>query len=235
MVAAAGGSAELYDRGGVVAMIFPDAPERSVFNSVFYEDTGELLDRLGELAPAYERAGVRAWTVWAPEDDAAAAEVLEGTGHVLDAKPHDMALDLAGLAEPGGDGPAELRESYDPAAMARINEIAYGYPEGEFAPVERAPMEALRIYFADLDGDPVSTLGIWAHDEDALVAWVATVPEARGGGISTQLLEHALADARDAGLRTSTLQATKLGAPVYAKLGFRDLGPMHMWERRANR
>jgi GNAT superfamily N-acetyltransferase len=64
------------------------------------------------------------------------------------------------------------------------------------------------------------------------VIWVATVPEARGRGVSTRLLAHALDAAREAGLETTTLQATKLGVPVYARLGYRDFGAMHMWERR---
>ena len=234
MVRAAGGPAELYERDLVTALIFPDAPERSVFNSVFYEDAGELGGRLAEIAAVYQRAGVRAWTVWAPEDDAGAAAALKAAGHRLDATPRDMALDLATYElGPGGGGGAELREEYDPSAMARINEVAYGYPEGEFAPVERARMEGLRIYFADLDGEPVSTLAIWAHQGDAVVVWVATLPEARSRGMSTRLLDRALADAREQGLATSTLQATKLGAPVYEKLGYRDLGAMNMWERRA--
>jgi hypothetical protein len=31
---------------------------------------------------------------------------------------------------------------------------------------------------------------------------------------------------------TSTLIATKLGHPVYEKLGYRDVGTLEMWERR---
>jgi GNAT superfamily N-acetyltransferase len=116
--------------------------------------------------------------------------------------------------------------------MARLNELAYGYPKGDFAAVAEARMPGLRIYFGDLDGEAVSTLAIWPHGSDAVVIWVATAPEARGRGISARLLAHALRDARDAGLETTTLQSTKLGNPVYAKLGYRDFGAAHMWERR---
>jgi GNAT superfamily N-acetyltransferase len=224
--------AELFERDGVVAEIFPSAPDRSVFNSVFYEESEPLIALLDEVAAAYRDAGVRAWTVWAPEADGAAAEALKAAGHKLDAKPRDMAMALRELPAREPDPELAAREQYDLATMARINEVAYGYAEGAFAPVERSPMPDLRVYFADLDGEPVSTLAIWAHMGDALVAWVAPLPEARGRGLSTRLLALALEDARDQGLETSTLQATKLGLPIYAKLGYRDFGAMHMWERR---
>lgn len=71
----------------------------------------------------------------------------------------------------------------------------------------------------DFEGD----CGIW---------WVATVPEARGRGLSRDLLRVVLAEARERGLETSTLQATKLGRPVYERVGYRDLGALQMWELR---
>jgi hypothetical protein len=45
-------------------------------------------------------------------------------------------------------------------------------------------------------------------------------------------MAHGLRAAREDGLETTTLQATKLGRPVYEKLGYRDFGAGHMWERR---
>jgi predicted acetyltransferase len=61
---------------------------------------------------------------------------------------------------------------------------------------------------------------------------VAVVPEARGRNIAGNLLAHALADAADRGLETSTLVATRLGRPVYERLGYRSFGTLQMWERR---
>jgi hypothetical protein len=43
----------------------------------------------------------------------------------------------------------------------------------------------------------------------------------------------ALAEGRDRGCDISTLQATTLGYPVYARLGYRDVGALQMWERRS--
>jgi hypothetical protein len=33
-------------------------------------------------------------------------------------------------------------------------------------------------------------------------------------------------------MRTSTLQATKMGFPVYERIGYRDIGELQMWELR---
>jgi GNAT superfamily N-acetyltransferase len=231
MVAVAPG-AEIYERDGIVAEVFPRAPERSVFNSVFYSDPQALIDRVDELATLYRKAGVRAWTVWVPEDHTEVAGALEAAGHKLDAEPRDMAMALSELREPEPDPKLAVREEYDLTTMARLNEVAYGWPEGDFNPVAEAPMPDLRVYFADLGGAPVSTLALWSHDSDVLVAWVATLPEARGRGLSTRLLARALLDAREQGIETTTLQATQLGYPIYAKLGYRDFGAVQMWERR---
>jgi predicted acetyltransferase len=69
-------------------------------------------------------------------------------------------------------------------------------------------------------------------DDDTEVAWVATLPAARGSGLATALMRQLLWDARRRGQRTATLQATRLGAPIYRRIGFEDFGAMHMWERR---
>ena len=229
---AEGSGGSVWEREGLLAAMVPMAPERSVFNSVFYRDGDALLQSLDEIAAAYAAAGVRAWTVWVPEEDAETAAALERAGHVDDAEPRDMGMALSELREPRPDPALELVERTDYAAMTAINEIAYGYPPGEFAAVERAVVPSMRIYFARRDGEDVATLAVGPLGGDAIVAWVAALPEARGRGVSGRLLARALRDARDAGLETTTLQATKLGAPVYSRLGYRDYGAVHMWERR---
>jgi len=230
---AEGSGGSVWEDGEVLAAIVPAAPDRSVFNSVFYGgDSERLLASLDEIGTAYDEAGVRAWTVWVPKDDTDTAEALERAGHKFDAQPRDMGMELSELREPDPDPELELVEREDYAAMAKLNEIAYGYPPGDFSAVAEASMPGMRIYFAGLAGEEVATLGIWPHRSDAVVIWVAAVPEARGRGISTRLLSHALADAREAGLETTTLQSTKLGFPVYEKLGYRDFGAVHMWEKR---
>jgi GNAT superfamily N-acetyltransferase len=217
---------------GVFAAIIPATPRRSIFNSVFYREGDALLGRLDDVSAAYDAAGVEAWTVWVPEEDRETASGLEAAGHLLDAEPHDMAMALSDLQEPHPDPELEIVEREDYPAMSRINATAYGWPIEDFGPVERTRVPGFRIYFASVGGEEMGTLAIGPVGTDAIVAWVAVLPEGRGRGISGRILARALRDARAAGLETTTLQATKLGFPVYEQLGYRDFGVVQMWERR---
>lgn len=233
MAESCGGMA--WERGGVTAAVIPAAPERSVFNSVFYEQGEELLECLDELARVYGEAGVNAWTVWVPEAEAETAAGLRAAGHRLDASPRAMAMRIEELREPPASEEIEIEERLDLAELARLNEIAYGYPPGDFAALANSVLPGLHLYFARLDGEAVAGAGIWDYGSDGVLCWVATLPEARGRGLSARLCAHAIARARERGVVTTTLQATKLGRPVYERLGYRDFGALQMWERRRPR
>ncbi|HEX9967690.1 MAG TPA: GNAT family N-acetyltransferase [Solirubrobacterales bacterium] len=221
----------LIERDGLLASLTPATPQRSLFNSVYYEDAAVLRAELDALAAAYDEAGVAAWTVWVPDEDRETAEWLAARGHLLDAEPRAMALDLAGLAPvPASPAGAEPRPC-DAATAADLNDRAYGYE----APAFRAALAgetSLRWHAAYRDGEPVSCIGAIEVGDDCCVTGVATPPEHRGAGIASWLLCHALAEARERGTRTASLQATKAGAPIYERLGFRDLGYIEMWELR---
>jgi GNAT superfamily N-acetyltransferase len=214
--------------GGVTAAITPATPERSVMNSVVYRDVDALAAAVGPLAASYEEAGIRAWTVWVPERDIGAVRVLEGAGHVLDAQPMAMGVELDERFE---QPPAEaVRRELDMRALGRLNDVAYGH---EFSPaMQTEPELPLFGYLAPPEGEAQSCAVTYDADGDCGVFWVATAPEARGRGLASLLMRAALADARERGCTTSTLQATAVGHPVYARLGYRDLGRLQMWERR---
>jgi GNAT superfamily N-acetyltransferase len=224
------GHGELIAEEGVQATVIPGSPKRSFFNSVFYDDAERLIARLLDLAEAYEQAGVRAWTVWVPASDERTGEALAEAGHKLDAEPRAMGLALEELRMPDPDSALEIRTGMDMPLVLEINEIAYGYAAGDFPPMD--PLPGMQLYQGHLDGEVVGTTVIWDRGVDCEISMVATLPEARGHGIAGRVLARALADARERGQRASTLIATKLGYPVYEKLGYRDVGGLQMWERR---
>jgi ribosomal protein S18 acetylase RimI-like enzyme len=224
--------ARMIERDGVLAAVVPAVPERSVFNSVLYRTPEDLAAARDELAVAYEEAGIDAWTVWVPEADRASAELLHSAGHKLDATPRAMVLELADLA---GPDPGDLDWSAEGSLteLKRINDAAYGDPPGTFERgIGNPPPETWRIYEARLEGRAASMLAITDIEGDCAIWWVATLPEARGRGLAGRLLRVALAEARERGADTSTLQATKLGRPIYERLGYRDIGELQMWELR---
>jgi GNAT superfamily N-acetyltransferase len=234
-LAAGSEGGHLIEAEGVVAAVVPALPGRSVFNSVLYRRPENLAAARDELARAYDRAGVRAWTVWVPEADRASAELLAAAGHVLDATPRAMALDLNDLAPPDPDD-LEWTAQASLDDLKRINDAAYGDEPGTFElGIGTPPEDAWRLYSADRDGRAASVLATTDADGDCGVWWVATLPEARGRGLAARLLHVALAEARERGMETSTLQSTKLGRPVYERLGYLDLCELGMWELRRAR
>jgi GNAT superfamily N-acetyltransferase len=216
---------------GLLGAVVPAAPQRSLFNSVFYEDPAAPADAYEALAAAYDAAGVWAWTVWVPDDDRETAQQLVARGHSLDAAPRAMAMDLGELGDCSVP-PAGIELGLcSPATAAELNDRAYGYGEDGF----RAALSgetSIRWHGAYSGGKPVGCVGTIAVGDDCCVTGVATPAEQRGRGIASWLVMRALAEARADGALTASLQASKAGAPIYERLGFADLGYLEMWELR---
>jgi GNAT superfamily N-acetyltransferase len=213
---------------GLLQTVTPAVPERSIVNDVVYWDSRSLLARYDEIGARYDEAGIAAWLVWVPESDAEVAAALERHGHVLDSDPEAMVLDLERPAEPDG-----FTRAADPLELAKLNDAAYGMHSAFATALELlGPRDGLYFYGVERDGRLVSGLVTFDHDDDCSVWLVATEADARGQGLAGALMGHAMADARERGRTTSTLQATDLGRPVYERLGYRSLGEIQMWEQR---
>jgi ribosomal protein S18 acetylase RimI-like enzyme len=222
--------AHTIEADGVRAAVVPAAPERSVANGVVYKDADGLRAAYDRVAAAYEEIGAK-WTVWVWPDDEATAGFLEERGHVLDAQPAAMLRDLDGVERPAPDALSDWTADGDWAVVGPLNDRAYPFGTDSFTrALERRPSGAIHVYVAGDEGEPVGCLLMTDHDGNSDVECVAVIPEARGRGISGNLLGHALADARERGIVTSTLVSTAMGYRVYEKLGYRTLGRFRMWE-----
>jgi GNAT superfamily N-acetyltransferase len=230
LIAGASDGARLFERDGVLAAVVPVAPERSVVNAATYAHPKALHGAYDELAAAYDDIGAQ-WTVWVHPDDGEPAALLRERGHVLDAQPEAMAR---ALDDPPGR--PQLEDWTAEGSMKDVgvlNDLAYGYGNHSFRhALSGISGDEVRVYVACVHGKPAGCLMTVDDDWNTDIAWVAVEPEARGRGLSGKLLAHALADAAERGQRTSTLVSTKLGRPVYERLGFRALGRLQMWERR---
>jgi GNAT superfamily N-acetyltransferase len=232
----AAGTAEgrLLRLDGVTAAINPGCAQRSIVNSATYRDAAALAGALPELAREYADAGIAAHAIWSVEPSADALVVLEDAGYVLDSEPAGMTLELASDfdADPGElDWDAEGT----PQEAGQVNNRAYGYPEGEGvagAIGDAPPGMPMRTYRARVDGDVAAVLRTFDVGTDCHVGWVATLPEHRGKRLASGLMAAALADARDRGLRSSTLQASMLGRGVYERLGYRVVCRLQLHEKR---
>lgn len=224
--------AQVMELPGVTAAVVPAAPLRSVVNSVTFEDAEALASACDALAGAYAGAGVRGWTVWVPQHDGEAIALLRERGHRFDGEPVAMSLSLAELEPPGDE--LDWDDAGTPAELGALNDAAYGYEDGGYTPAMGRGEDGLplRIYRARVDGETASVLATIDIGDDIGIYWVATPAPFRGRGLAGRLLARALTQARERGLRTSSLQASALGRPVYERLGYRPLFDFHLYERR---
>jgi N-acetylglutamate synthase-like GNAT family acetyltransferase len=222
------------ERDGVVAALVPAAPERSFINAVVYEQHDGLAAAYDEIAAVYAEFGAN-WTVWVHAGDIATKELLTGHGHVLDGEPVAMALDLTERPpeRPADDELPPWTPDGEPKDVGSVNDRAYPFGGDSISrALTRPTHEDIRLYVAHDDGEPVACTATIDTGANTEIQMVAVVPEARGRGLAGKLIAHSLADAVERGATSATLVATRLGYPVYSKLGFEPLGVLEMWERR---
>ena len=79
-------------------------------------------------------------------------------------------------------------------------------------------------FVARLGDQPVATASLLLAEGIAGVYDVATVPEARGGGIGRAMMLHILEAAREQGYHHAWLQPSEMAYPFYERMGFRVCG-----------
>jgi ribosomal protein S18 acetylase RimI-like enzyme len=218
--------------GGVQALITPGAPGVSFLNGVVYEDGPALVAALDELDAMYVDAGVKAWTVWVHHDDDDTGPACEARGHKLDGTPAPMVGEIAQLdLEPRHE--VEISTEPDWVTLGDVNGVAYGGPRGVmgqlFIDVDQTDYVTAIAY---RDGTPLACTAGQITDGNCEILFVATDPDARRQGLAGECMTSVLRRAMDAGATTTTLEASALGEPVYARMGYRTIGRMTIWERR---
>jgi GNAT superfamily N-acetyltransferase len=145
-----------------------------------------------------------------------------------------MLADASKLGEPARPLPeVEFRRVQDqegPAAAIGINMRAYAMPEFmgesvlEAGAYYRDPAREFG-YVAYSGGTAVSTATVVELDGWLYVALVATDPEHRQKGYAEAVMRHALRSAAsELGITRTALDATEMGAPLYAQMGFERTG-----------
>ncbi|MBJ7459279.1 MAG: GNAT family N-acetyltransferase [Thermoleophilaceae bacterium] len=217
---------------GALTSVVPGIPHAWLFNSTMYDRARpETLD--GALVAAkreYEAADVRALGAWILDGDAAAQRVATAHGLTLDSVPRAMGAVLSEL-DLGSDVSA-VSERWDMTAATRLNELAYAVPPGMFAPVSQTVQPpGARCFIAESEGEAVASVVTLPNGDDCAIFWVATDPVHQGLGFARAAMVAALKAAVADGFRTTTLQSSKAGAPLYLRLGYSDLGrSVNLWK-----
>jgi ribosomal protein S18 acetylase RimI-like enzyme len=213
-------SFEVYARGtegaslqrldGVSAAVFPDDPERSIYNNALLERA----DAIGAMEDAYAGAGVKRFAAWVHDSDAALAGELERRGYVLDTSTRVMAMSLDELSAP--------RPELEAGAVGWAEHLRmFGLPPDLLA---GADLSAFRVVAARRDGENVAGAIALDHRGDCGIYNVGTLEPARRRGLATALMALMLHDAVARGCSTASVQSTPMAEGVYAAVGFRDLG-----------
>lgn len=223
----------LHDEDGVLWYESPIAhlPYNAVIRARIEGDADAVVARA--VARFRERGVPFMWVVKPGDEPADLGErlVAQGLSHVERAAGMD--LDLAGW-EPGrmpegvtvrtGDTD-DLLHDYEALirtywavpdeARERI-EVLNRHWSGERSPGER--------FVAYADGVPVGKCFLnLAELPVAAVYGVAVVPEARGRGVATAIMDEALRAARDRGAERAVLHSSPMAHGMYLRMGFADL------------
>jgi len=205
---------------GVAVAVFPSDPERAVYNNALLDrDLGpaERAAAVDGMEATYRSAGVDRYAAWVHESDEGMRAELSGRGYTLEESTRAMGMSLGdiSLAVPEVElGPPDWGE------YLRILS-ALGAPAGVLS---GADPSAFYVLVARVAGENVATALAFDHDGDCGVFNVGTLEAARRRGLGTALTARHLRDAVERGCSTASLQSTPMAEPVYAALGFRDLG-----------
>ena len=215
--------AELLEHDAFVASRVP-ATHSSLINAAVAR--GPIAPHLDELARFYE--GQPKWGVWIDPAHTDEAQALTKRGLVLDSAPILMAAELTELGHPDRQ---VVRVSLDEVGV--VNDAAYDLPAGTIGdPVSCLPAHDLHAYGIRELKEAMSAGLFYDVGDDTFVSFVATLPANRGERLASRILAHALHEAQERGQHTTSLQASKLGQGIYARLGYQPLGEIHLYERR---
>src|SRR5690606_26345182 len=87
-----------------------------------------------------------------------------------------------------------------------------------------------RHFFAVRDGRLVAATSLFTGAGGAGIYGVATTLAARGQGLASALVSHALHEARAAGYRIATLQSSEMGYHLYRRMGFQECCRISIYE-----
>jgi GNAT superfamily N-acetyltransferase len=210
-------AAEIHRLPGIDVGVFPEGPERGVFNNAIVEHglagsaASAAVDAAGR---AYADASITSYAVWVHESDVAMRDELTGRGYLHQETTWAMGLSLDESAAPTSAidlGPDDWTE------YLRILELPAGLLAG-------ADPSSFHVLTARWEGVGAATSMAFDHEDDCGLYNIGTLEHARRKGLSTALVALHLRHARARGRRTATLQATEMARGVYASAGFRDLG-----------
>jgi GNAT superfamily N-acetyltransferase len=203
--------AQVHRSPDFAAAVFPDGPERGIYNNALLEHEHAL----DGVEATYAAAGVARFAVWVHESDDVTRSAVEARGYVFDSSTRAMAMELAGLRPP--------HSAIEVAPITWADQLRlFALPDDLLGGGD--DLEPFRLLAARIDGASVAAAMAFDHDSDCGIYNVGTLEPYRRNGLGTALTALMLRDAAARGCITASVQATPMAEGVYASVGFRDLG-----------
>jgi ribosomal protein S18 acetylase RimI-like enzyme len=206
---------------GASIAVFPEGPERHVYNNTLLKGelgAGERADALDAMESAYATAGVTHFAAWVHETDEAMRRDLERRRYTVKESTRAMGMLVDNRNTP--QSTSELVPAGWPEYLEFL-EANEGVPTGLLAGTDPT---AFYVLVARPAGENVAAAISLDFDGDCGIYNVGTLPHARRRGLGTALTALHVQRAGARGCQTATLQSTAMAARVYARVGFRDLG-----------
>jgi GNAT superfamily N-acetyltransferase len=184
------------------------------------------LDETAEAVRAYFAERKLPFQIQLRAGEPTAARQLESRGWRRKPDPLPgmaLALPASPPALPAGLAVEEVRTPRELAAYGETAFRGFGFPAAgarAFLNERLFAWERVRMYAGLVDGEVVATSMLVATGEVAGIYWVATLAEQRRRGYGEALTWAAVGGGRALGCRVASLQASQLGHPVYARMGF---------------
>jgi GNAT superfamily N-acetyltransferase len=217
------GPGRLVETPHATAAVFPDSAYFN--NAILTAPIASAPAAAESAADVYAGAGITTWALWVSSD----AAVFDGPTDRVDALgslSRDATTVVMQLSLSGGLRMDDRVMAVSGAALRRLT-ADEAVPAEEFGePAADAPVTGWALV---QDGHAVASAYTHQHRTDCGIYAVATLPPWRRRGLARVLVEHILAHAHDAGMRTASLQSTPMGLSVYQALGFRAVGRYEEW------
>jgi ribosomal protein S18 acetylase RimI-like enzyme len=219
-IARGSSGAALLRLGGVATAVFPEEPERGVYNNALLDrDLGatERARAVDAMQAAYSAAGIERYAAWVHESDEGMRGELSARGFTIAESTRAMGMSLDEIAVPQPEAGIGSPDWFEYLEYLRI----VGLPAGLLSGVDPT---AFHVLAARVGGENVATAIALDHDGDRGVFNVSTLEAVRRRGFGTALTARLMHDAAARGCSTASLQSTEMAERLYAAVGFRDLG-----------
>ena len=169
-----------------------------------------LVGRDGDLLEAADAAGMASF------NDPAPLMVLDGPVPPADL-PDEVRIERATTPEQVAEAAAVCADAYAVYGMPADVAAACLTPRTMLAP------DTAVVVAYDPDG-PVATASALVARDVSYIAWVGTAQRAMRRGLGDAVTRAATASGLDLGAGVTALLASPMGAPVYRRMGFVDVG-----------